>query len=53
MIIASVYRPPSLPIIQSVENMSLTITQFCDLPIFIVGDFNEDICLHQKASSRW
>ena len=45
IIIASVYRSPSAPIIQFVENMSHTMTQLCDLPICIVRDFNKDISI--------
>ena len=41
MIVISLYRPPSTPIDVFMNNMSDIITQFQNVPICIVGDFNE------------
>ena len=42
MIVISLYRPPSTPIDVFMNNMLDIITQFQNVPICIVGDFNED-----------
>ena len=45
MIIISLYRPPSTPIDVFMNNMLHIITQFQNVPICIVGDFNEDVSI--------
>ena len=47
MIVISVYSPPSTPIDVFVNNMLHIIAQFQNVPTCIVGDFNEDVSLHQ------
>ena len=42
MVLISLYRPPSTPLDTFINNI-LHITQFQNIPICIVGDFNEDI----------
>ena len=48
MIIISAYRPPSTPICVFTQEMSEIITLFEDMPICVMGDFNEDILLTQE-----
>ena len=43
MIVISLYRPPSTPIDVFMNNMLDIITQFQNIPVCIVGDFNEDV----------
>ena len=50
LIVISVYRPPSTPIDVFMNNMSDIIAQFQNVPICIVGDFNEDYQLHQIST---
>ena len=45
MIVISLYRPPSTPIDVFMNNMLHIITQFQNVPICIVGDFNEDVSI--------
>ena len=47
MIIISAYRPSSTPICVFTQEMSEIITLFDDMPISVMGDFNEDI-LHRR-----
>ena len=43
MIVISLYRPPSTPINVFMNNMLHIITQFQNVPICTVGDYNEDV----------
>ena len=43
MIVITLYRPPSTPIDVFMNNTLDIITQFQNVPICIVGDFNEDV----------
>ena len=45
MIVILVYRPPSTPFDMFINNMSEIIVQFQNVPICIVGDFNEDVSI--------
>ena len=45
MIVISVYRPPSTPIDVFINNMLEFIAQFQNVPICVVGDFNEDVSI--------
>ena len=45
MIVLSVYRCLSTPIDVFINNMLEVIAQFQDVPICIVGDFNEDVSI--------
>ena len=45
MIVISLYRPPSTPLDMFINNMLHIITQFQNIPICIVGDFNEDVSM--------
>ena len=45
MIVISLYRPPSTPIDVFMNNMLDIITQFQNVLICIVGDFNEDVSI--------
>ena len=45
MIVISLYRPPSTPLDMFINNMLHIITQFQNIPICIVGDFNEDVSI--------
>ena len=45
MIVISVYRPPSTPVEVFMNNMLDIIAQFQNVPICIVGDFNEDVSI--------
>ena len=45
MIVISLYRPPSTPIDVFMNNMLHIITQCQNVPICIVGDFNEDVSI--------
>ena len=49
MIVISLYRPPSTPIDVFMNNMLHIITQFQNVPICIVGDFNEDVSITLNA----
>ena len=43
MIMISAYRPPSTPICLFTQEMSEIIRLFEDMPLCVMGDFNEDI----------
>ena len=45
MILLSLYRPPSIPLDMFINNILHIITQFKNIPICIVGDFNKDISI--------
>ena len=45
MIVISLYRPSSTPIDVFMNNMLHIITQVQNVPICIVGDFNEDVSI--------
>ena len=45
MIVISLYRPPSTPLDMFINNILHIITQLQNIPICIVGDFNEDISI--------
>ena len=45
MILISLYRPPSTPLDMFINNILHIITQFKNIPICIVGNFNEDISI--------
>ena len=49
MVIMSTYRPPSTPIHSFTHEMSQIITLFNDMPVCVIGDFNEDILLTKKT----
>ena len=48
MIMISAYRPPSTPICLFTQEMSEIIRLFEDMPLCVMGDFNEDILLTQQ-----
>ena len=43
MLIISVLRPPSTPMSQFAKHMSDIIWQYPDIPMCVMGDFNEDL----------
>ena len=45
MIVISLYRPPSTPLDMFINNILHIITQLQNIPICIVGDFNEDLSI--------
>ena len=45
MIVISVYRPPSTPIDVFINGLLEVIAQFQNVPICVVGDFNEDVSI--------
>ena len=49
MVIMSTYRPPSTPIHSFTHEMSQIITLFNNMPVCVIGDFNEDILLTKKT----
>ena len=51
MIVISLYRPPSTPRDVFINNMLHIITQFQNIPICIVGDFNEDVSITSNTHS--
>ena len=48
IIMISTYRPPSTPICLFTQEVSQIITLFEDMPICVMGDFNEDILLSEE-----
>ena len=48
IIMISTYRPPSTPICLCTQETSQIITLFEDMPICVMGDFNEDILLLEE-----
>ena len=46
--ILSVYRPPSTPISKFTDELLNTVSELKETPTYIVGDFNEDICMTCK-----
>ena len=49
MVIMSTYRPPSTQICSFTHEMSQIITLFHDMPVCVIGDFNEDILLTEET----
>ena len=45
MIVISVYRPPSTPIVVFINGMLEIIAQFQNVPICVLGDVNEDVSI--------
>ena len=45
MIVISLYRPPSTPIDMFINNILHIITHLQNIPICIVGDFNEGVSI--------
>ena len=49
MVIMSTYRPPSTPLCSFTHEMSQIITLFDDMPVCVIGDFNEGILLTEET----
>ena len=45
MIVISLYKPTSTPLDMFINNILHIVTQLTNIPICIVGDFNEDISI--------
>ena len=45
IIVISVYRPPSTPLDVFINGMLEVIAQFQNVPIYLVGDLNEDVSI--------